>query len=957
MIRSKMAAPGDPGPFAFAGAEEQLLPGPLYVVAVERYLRDPSSWLLLPPPPAQAAEAALYDVTLTDGARRLRGTLQPRLAPLVRRGELACGSRLRRARLSPQVDEGRMGGGCGAFFIHWLEGPQGPLGEEEAPGSTPVGASRSAPSGALGSTSVGAPRSAPSGALGSTPSGALGSTPVGAPRSAPSGALGSTPAGDPGSTSSGLPRSAAPRTPGSAPAEDPGSAASSGALPPAPAAAPGPVPIPPLQGVNLEELPWLQHGQRVNAEGGPDHEPLAAKRRCYLPLWCDDDCCYGEAWPASEGSRGRTRGPWESVLTLRQLEESLERGKKAQKKPVIVRIVSKFRVHHFGKAEKKSECPYQGQFVVADRSSNVLMVLWNSQCLKWYRRLEVGMVLQLQDYNVKENFLVRIGDNSHQPEIELDVNSRNPATQITVIQPQDVKADWQLPDVRYNFVTRAELSALSTGGRCDVIGLVMFVGRPERLRRKGTQLFSVYRWVHMIDGTEERPFVLQLFSTSQPEIHANLHPMTYFVCTNARLVHSDLDSSGSARFWYLVSTRESQIYITGHHSGKPYVSNLKVKQFIQWVKHLQEKEVEEKTVIGGYYAYPPLPTSKEEYLRQYQGECLLTSMEELRVAISDLPYRESRRFTIQGTVITLRYVPAAAGRSETESPGTPLRRSRLEPEPEPEPEQTALELSPVIPVISFSEKAPRKRRHKAVLRRKRARFKGMVFDESPVRPEKTVGEPGNTADPQDSASSFTFLMASQEFQRDSEQEFPAAPASDTETSVPSELCWASRPWPGERIAQEGLLQETLPRHFRYSSKDFLVQACGLQPSRFKDVFWDPEGRLDRFAPATYRGHYLLTVLGLNEGLAVDAVFLPIVPGQDHRWPGSGEHENSLASILAHGGLSPPGRDQIASKTLPSPGEIVGMAKHLENQRCLFVLDACNHGSGRREIVLNRAYPL
>lgn len=103
---------------------------------------------------------------------------------------------------------------------------------------------------------------------------------------------------------------------------------------------------------------------------------------------------------------------------------------------------------------------------------------------------------------------------------------------------------------------RSELEKLANNSACDIIGLVTFVGRVERVKSKGkgkkcsylvcrlevvfdnwknlfwSVLFTflgpekywTYRWVHAVDGTSDHPFILELFSTSQAEIFSHICP-------------------------------------------------------------------------------------------------------------------------------------------------------------------------------------------------------------------------------------------------------------------------------------------------------------------------------------------------------------------------------------------------------------------------------------------------
>lgn len=131
---------------------------------------------------------------------------------------------------------------------------------------------------------------------------------------------------------------------------------------------------------------------------------------------------------------------------------------------------------------------------------------------------------------------------------------------------------------------RSELEKLANNSACDIIGLVTFVGRVERVKGKGKgkrcsylvccvevvfdnwknlfwsvmftflgpEKYWTYRWVHAVDGTSDHPFILELFSTSQAEIFSHICPSKSAVssllphCKHASffkiypLFHSDL---------------------------------------------------------------------------------------------------------------------------------------------------------------------------------------------------------------------------------------------------------------------------------------------------------------------------------------------------------------------------------------------------------------------------------
>ncbi|NXX73778.1 RADX protein, partial [Urocolius indicus] len=286
--------------------------------------------------------------------------------------------------------------------------------------------------------------------------------------------------------------------------------------------------------------------------------------------------------------------------------------------PLLVRILYKSRLRYYGKPEKKLDMPYQAYFEVADASGMMSMVLWNSLCPEWYNSMKVGTVLLLEQYAIKNSYPFKTqptpGDSQMKrfTTIEISLNVRDPPTKISIIPEEMVRPEWGLPEVKYRFITRSELDDLPNNHSCDVIGLVTFVGRAERARkREHSEDFWLYRWAHAIDGTSDQPFILELFATSQPDVFTNIHPMTYLVCTQMRVVR-DLTENPSSTI-YLTTSNESQIFITGWHKGQPYTKDTKVKNFIQWTKTQREADQMRKTVIGGYYPFPRPPNNFLKY--------------------------------------------------------------------------------------------------------------------------------------------------------------------------------------------------------------------------------------------------------------------------------------------------------------------------------------------------------
>uniref|UniRef100_A0A3Q2DHU0 RPA1 related single stranded DNA binding protein, X-linked n=1 Tax=Cyprinodon variegatus TaxID=28743 RepID=A0A3Q2DHU0_CYPVA len=338
---------------------------------------------------------------------------------------------------------------------------------------------------------------------------------------------------------------------------------------------------------DVSSLPLLvKQGMERSADLQGD-TPLQVSRKHYLPLWNNDDP-EGDMWSPAQAAAEPVLDV-SKVALLSTLESSFRGSWKPL--PILVKIIHKSRLRYYGKFGQRIDYPYQAYFEVADQSGCMSLVLWNELCLEFYQRMTVGSVLYLQNYSLKQSY-----SNRSRPQmdhhrlrnfssVEICLNPRNPAAVITVVSQKAVPPQWGLPEAAYRFTSRSELDRLPAGAACDVIGLVTFVGRVERVRSKGNkgpERFWTYRWVHAVDGTSNQPFILELFSSSQPEIFNQICPMTYLVCTQVRLCQVE-DSPP-----YLTSSCETEIFITGQI---PLIAASDLKRELESLQYREHKTV------------------------------------------------------------------------------------------------------------------------------------------------------------------------------------------------------------------------------------------------------------------------------------------------------------------------------------------------------------------------------
>ncbi|KAF2975855.1 hypothetical protein EK904_008912, partial [Melospiza melodia maxima] len=621
--------------------------------------------------------------------------------------------------------------------------------------------------------------------------------------------------------------------------------------------------------------------------------------------------------------------------------------------PLLVRILHKSRLKYYGKPEKKMDMPYQAYFEVADGSGMMSMVLWNSLCPEWYHSMKVGTVLLLAKYAIKSSYPFKThptpGDSQMKrfATIEICLNVRDPPTEISIIPEEMVKPEWGLPEVKYRFITRSELDDLPHNHSCDVIGLVTFVGRAERARkREHSEDFWLYRWAHAIDGTSEQPFILELFATSQPDVFEHIHPMTYLVCTQMRVM-----TENPSRTVYLTTSNESQIFIKGWHKGQPYTKDAKVKNFIQWMESQSEADQIKKTVIGGYYPFPRPPDSFLKYCKNNEVESVLKPIGEIGKEIEDLHYREHKRIAVQGIISAVRYISCSNAAEET--PGGDLVQVK--------PEVKACLLCSLLFSICYSPRYLCVHSMPLVLEPQLKEEKGCVglWKAVSLYIIKSLDEYQHGHSVQDKNGQ----AVSDSLQYCTDQE---GVNNIAEIEEPGRTCgsWQSDLWAQVKdklmnyFHHSKIFPESIPRKFDYVHKDLLMQQYNLHAAVHQPIEARIDKNINEFKSAIGLGYYEVTVLGINHDIAIDVAFLPLFcPDNPQLFQLEDIQNDTLLSCMScisacQQKATSTGR---LGDTFPLSDEIVKAAKELDGKHVICILDMCHLGDDKVEVFLNQIY--
>lgn len=375
--------------------------------------------------------------------------------------------------------------------------------------------------------------------------------------------------------------------------------------------------------------------------------------------------------------------------------------------------------------------------------------------------------------------------------------------------------------------------------------------------------------------------------------------------------------NSATTFEYLSNTSFTQVYCTGtgSRSVMPYRGIRLVRQFLQWLKQVDEANMLDMAVVGGYISYPPLPISLQSFMEKQQGEAGMISGGELKLQCDRLHYRERQRFIVQCTITAVCY------------------HSRQDIRPVQYSDPLTAQVSPRV---------PRQRDRSETFKTPTKRKSLFSTSASGSTPRKRLASPfQQTSSEVDTENDFSLFDGAMEFLVGDE-------AEDEEGDDENFFTPPSSPV-RSRLGMPHVAPETIPRRFCYERRHVQAAAVGLQTNDYHKLL--PQRELESFSPGQcYTGYFTLSLRVLSDSVMLDVIFFSATPGDLHWEPLPLTHDNSWESVLSHGGFSP-------HAPPPSPADLIATAGQLTNRRLVCVLEACALGGDKVELILNRAFPL
>ena len=292
--------------------------------------------------------------------------------------------------------------------------------------------------------------------------------------------------------------------------------------------------------------------------------PLFSCRKYYISQWSSIDppiqwvCTYPQETAPSREDLVRNAIPLSDVV------EGVSSAAVTFYGSVIGRVLNKSNIIHFAKPSDQYASPYPFQFYVelSDGTQSVPVVFWNGNCLQWYSKVNVGDVLLLSRFTVKEvsdskakthNRLAQLRHPTQSKQVDINLNcDRSPLAVVHVLPTNQLPSSVSLPEVSVTVNTVAKVMAVSEPLLGSIGGVVSHVGRLERCHhmppppgslpgRPPSPLelamlpFQQCRWVSLLDPSHPTPLLVLVSSCSQPDVFSRLQTGSVLVVTNANI--------------------------------------------------------------------------------------------------------------------------------------------------------------------------------------------------------------------------------------------------------------------------------------------------------------------------------------------------------------------------------------------------------------------------------------
>ncbi|KAF0983524.1 hypothetical protein FDP41_010589 [Naegleria fowleri] len=274
--------------------------------------------------------------------------------------------------------------------------------------------------------------------------------------------------------------------------------------------------------------------------------PIMSEREYYMPL-LDDDNFEFEMFTGTVPQISLEDPTPDETCQLAEIIASSKRN------AFFARIYKKSKIRYYGKTYEEKACPMFYTLLITDKSTpkGVPVTIWNDLALHSYAELNIGDVIIVDEYRVKQFYDSGVFTTKFKHEIS--INSSKTQQPIQKIDPKQLEAVKEFAPLSFPVTTIHEIVELSLSDAIvHVLGAVVNIG--PYLRERLHSQFSRYKYLTLVDPSSDQMMSVKVYTNSRKNLLDSVHVGQVIFISDLCVKQISTSIEDDSKFTYLEST-------------------------------------------------------------------------------------------------------------------------------------------------------------------------------------------------------------------------------------------------------------------------------------------------------------------------------------------------------------------------------------------------------------------
>jgi len=243
---------------------------------------------------------------------------------------------------------------------------------------------------------------------------------------------------------------------------------------------------------------------------------------------------------------------------ISQLAEIVGAGKGHN--PFLARVWKKSKIRYFGKTTEDKQYPMFYSLLITDKSTpkGIPVTVWNDLALHTYSELDIGDVIQVNNYRVKKFYDSGVFTAKFKNEISINASSNQVVMQKLIKKDmQDVKDFSPISFPLSNVKQILEMD--SEDAIVNVLGVIVNTGCYRR--EKFESQYSQYRYLTLVDSSTDQMISVKMYTNSRKNELDLVEVGSVVLLTDLRVKQFVTSIEKTERYTCVESTFVSSIFI------------------------------------------------------------------------------------------------------------------------------------------------------------------------------------------------------------------------------------------------------------------------------------------------------------------------------------------------------------------------------------------------------------